>query len=63
MPDVVSFASTGVTYKQGTAVAYANNLGNTSKIVAKVLASKTNIVVAQSGILDTRNDDRNFYTT
>jgi hypothetical protein len=60
MADVISFAGTGITYKNGTATVYADKLGNTKKVNARV---EHNIVVQQSGILDTRNDDRNFYTT
>jgi hypothetical protein len=64
MPDVVSFASTGVVYKNGTATVYADELGNTKKVNPKALPSiQTNIVVSQSGILDSRFDDKNFYTT
>ena len=60
MADVVSFAGTGVTYKDGTAVVWADKLGNTQKVNARI---EHNVVVQQSGIMDTRNDDRNFYTT
>ena len=63
MPDVIAFASTGVTYKQGTAVAYADKFGNTSKITARVLPSvQTNVVVSQSGILDGRFDNPTYYS-
>jgi hypothetical protein len=64
MPDVISYASTGVvTYKQGTAVAYADKFGNTSKITARVLPSvQTNVVVSQSGILDGRFDNPTYYS-
>ena len=60
MPDVISYASTGVAYKDGTAVVWADKLGNTQKVNARI---EHNVVVQQSGIMDTRNDDRNFYTT
>jgi hypothetical protein len=60
MADVVSFAGTGVTYKDGTAVVWADKLGNTQKVNARI---EHNVVVQQSGILDSRFDDRNFYTT
>lgn len=60
MPDVIAFASTGVTYRHGTAVVYADKLGNTKSVRPDI---EHNIVVQQSGILDSRMDDRNFYTT
>ena len=60
MPDVIAYASTGVTYKNGTATVCADKLGNTKKVNARI---EHNVVVQQSGILDSRFDDRNFYTT
>ena len=54
MPDIMTFASTGVTYKNGTAIVWADKLGNTQKVNAKIERS---VLVAQSGILDTRFDD------
>lgn len=60
MPDVVSFASTGVTYKNGTATVYADQLGNTKKVNPRI---EHNVVVQQSGILDVRFDDKTYYTT
>lgn len=60
MPDVVSFASTGVVYKNGTAIVYGDKLGNTKKVNPKI---EHNIVVQQSGILDSRMDDKTYYTT
>ena len=60
MADVIAFASTGVTYKNGTATVMADKLGNTKKVSARV---EHNVIVQQSGILDTRFDDRNFYST
>jgi hypothetical protein len=60
MPDVVSFAGTGVTYKNGTCTVYADKLGNTKTVNA---LRENNVVVAQSGILDTRNDDKTYYTS
>ena len=53
MPDVVSFASTGVVYKHGTAV-IVDKLGNTKKVNPRI---EHNVVAAQSGILDTRFDN------
>ena len=58
MADVISFAGTGVTYKNGTATVYADKLGNTKKVNARV---EHNVVVQQSGILDTRMDDKTYY--
>lgn len=60
MADVIAFASTGVTYKNGTATVCADKLGNVKKVNPRV---EHNVIVAQSGIMDSRNDDRNFYTT
>ena len=60
MPDVIAFASTGVTYKNGTATVCADELGNTKKVNARV---EHNVIASQSGILDTRLDDRTYYTT
>jgi hypothetical protein len=60
MADVISFASTGVTYKNGTAVVWTDKLGNTKKVNARI---EHNVVVQQSGILDTRMDDKTYYTT
>lgn len=60
MADVVSFAGTGVTYKDGTAVVWADKLGNTQKVNARI---EHNVVVQQSGIMDTRNDDKSYYTS
>jgi len=60
MADVVSFAGTGVVYKHGTIVVLADKLGNTQKVNARV---EHNVIVSQSGILDTRLDDRTYYTT
>lgn len=60
MADVISFAGTGVTYKNGTATVYADKLGNTKKVNARV---EHNVVVQQSGILDTRMDDKTYYTS
>lgn len=54
MADVITFAGTGVTYKNGTAVVLADKLGNTQKVDAKI---EHNVVVQQSGILNTRFDD------
>ena len=54
MPDIVSFASTGVTYKNGTATVCADKLGNTKKVNPRV---EHNVIAAQSGILDTRFDN------
>ncbi len=59
MADVISFAGTGVTYKDGTAVVWADKLGNTQKVNAKV---EHNVVVQQSGILDSRFDNPTYYT-
>jgi len=60
MADVISFAGTGVTYKNGTATVYADKLGNTKKVNARV---EHNVVVQQSGILDARMDDKTYYTS
>ena len=60
MADVISFAGTGVTYKNGTATVYADKLGNTQKVNSEVVH---NVIAVQSGILDTRLDDRTYYTT
>lgn len=60
MPDVIAYASTGVTYKNGTATVCADKLGNTKKVNPRV---EHNVFVAQSGIMDTRNDDKTYYTT
>lgn len=61
MPDVISFASTGVTsYRNGTAVVYADNLGNTKKVNPRV---EHNVAVQQSGILDSRFDNPTYYTS
>jgi hypothetical protein len=54
MTDVIAYASTGVTYKNGTTVVWADKLGNTKIVNAKI---EHNVVVAQSGILSTRFDD------
>jgi hypothetical protein len=54
MADVISFAGTGVTYKNGTATVYADKLGNTKKVNARI---EHNVIVSQSGILNTRFDD------
>jgi hypothetical protein len=59
MADVISFAGTGVTYKDGTAVVWADKLGNTQKVNAKI---EHNVVVQQSGILDSRFDNPTYYT-
>jgi hypothetical protein len=59
MADVVSFAGTGVTYKDGTAVVWADKLGNTQKVNARI---EHNVVVQQSGILDSRFDNPTYYT-
>lgn len=60
MPDVIAFASTGVAYKNGTATVCADKLGNTKKVNPEI---EHNVIVAQSGIMDTRNDDKTYYTT
>jgi hypothetical protein len=60
MPDVVSFAGTGVVYKNGTATVYADKLGNTKKVNPRV---EHNVVVSQSGILDSRIDDKTYYSS
>lgn len=59
MPDVIAFASTGVTYKNGTATVCADELGNTKKVNARV---EHNVIVSQSGILDSRFDNPTYYT-
>ena len=59
MADVISFAGTGVTYKDGTAVVWADKLGNTQKVNARI---EHNVVVQQSGILDSRFDNPTYYT-
>ena len=60
MPDIMVYASTGVTYKNGTAVVYADKIGNTKTANARV---EHNVCANQSGVLDTRNDDKTYYTT
>ena len=64
MPDVVTYAGTGVTYKNGSSVTYVSKLGNTKVINPRV---EHNVVTQQSGILDTRFDNcgpsGNYYFT
>lgn len=60
MPDVIAFASTGVQYKNGTAVVMADKLGNVKSVPPKF---EKNVIVAQSGILDSRNDDKTYYSS
>jgi len=60
MPDIVNFATTGIVYKNGSIVVGATVKPNIKTINVKI---ERNVVAAQSGILDSRNDDRNYYTT
>jgi hypothetical protein len=60
MPDIVNFATTGVVYKNGSIVVGATVKPNINTINVKIERS---IVVAQSGTLDSRFDDKTYYTT
>lgn len=63
MPDIIAFASTGVTYKNG-GVTIVDILGNRQSTYPRV---EHNVIVRQSGILDTRFDNcgvsGNYYFT
>lgn len=64
MPDVVTYAGTGITYKNGTSVVWASKLGNTKVINPRI---EHNVVTQESGILASRFDDcgpsGNYYFT
>lgn len=59
MPDVIAYAGTGVVYSNGTIVVMADKFGNTKKILPDL---EHNVVVQQSGILDSRFDNLTYYT-
>ena len=59
MPDIVTFASTGVVYRNGRAVTGVTQLGTFNAIDPKV---NRTVIVAQSGQLDTRFDDTRYYS-
>lgn len=60
MPDIVKFATTGVVYKNGSAIVGGGVVGgNAQKIPVKIERS---VVVFQSGSLDARFDDIRYYS-
>ncbi len=60
MADVFQLAKTGQPLKNGTVVTGADMLGNIQRTGPD---KERNVVVAQSGILDQRFDDKTYYTT
>jgi hypothetical protein len=61
MPDIIAFATTGVVYKNGSAVVGGGVVGgNAQTIPVKIERS---VIVAQSGILDTRFDEIRYYSS
>jgi hypothetical protein len=54
MPDVMVFATTGVVYRNGSAISYVSSQGAVHKIPPNI---EHNIMARQSGILDTRFDN------
>ena len=60
MPDIVNFATTGIVYKNGSIVVGATVKPNIQTINVKI---ERNVVAAQSGTLDSRFDDKTYYTT
>ena len=60
MADVITYASsTSTTYKNGTIITGVDKLGNVQAVDAEI---EHNVVVPQSGILDTRFDNPTFYS-
>ncbi len=59
MSDVFQLAKSGQPIKNGTIVTNADQLGNIQKTGP---LKERNVIVAQSGILDQRFDDRTYYT-
>ena len=59
MPDIVTFASTGVVYRNGRVVTGVTQLGTYKTINPKV---DRTVIVAQSGQLDSRFDDTRYYS-
>lgn len=61
MADVVTYATTGnVEYKNGTIITGVDKLGNIQTVDAAI---EHNQIASQSGILDSRNDDKSYYST
>lgn len=58
MPDIVNYASSGNTYRNGRCVTGVTQLGNYEAIDPKVNRS---VVAVQSGVLDNRFDNYTFY--
>ena len=54
MADVITFATTGVTYYNGSAIGYVSPMGVMHKINPHI---EHNVIASQSGILNTRFDD------
>ncbi len=59
MPDVFQLAKSGQPLKNGTMVVGADVVGNVQKTGP---VKERNVVVAQSGILDQRFDDKTYYS-
>lgn len=61
MPDVYQPAKlTGGLPNNGSAIVYTDEVGNIKKINPKINSYQ---IIAQSGILDSRFDDKTYYST
>lgn len=60
MSDIISFATTGVTYRTGSTIVSANKLGSIQKLLPRI---EHNVVTSQSGIMDDRLDKYCYYVT
>lgn len=61
MPDVYQSAkSAGGLPNNGSIIVYADEVGNIKKIDPKINSYQ---IIAQSGILDNRFDDKTYYST
>jgi hypothetical protein len=57
MPDVLKFATTGVTFFNGSAIGYISRVGPMTNLKKINPPIEQNVFAIQSGILDTRFDD------
>ena len=57
MPDVLQFATTGVTFYNGSAIGYISPVGPMTNLRKINPPIEQNIFARQSGILDTRFDN------